>query len=210
LNEGEALSTVTQFLCERLGIRHPVAPMSDRSVRTIVHTDEGELEFQHYFVRRRCEPRVVKLEYRGADIAAPASAFDAALSRDDLEAVIICPSNLFLSIRPILVLGDIRAKIERQSAPVVAVSPIVGGQAIKGPAAKLFRELGGESSALEVARLFAGLIDGLVIDRVDAGFAPEIEKLGLRARVAETVMRNKRDQAELARATVQFAATLAH
>jgi LPPG:FO 2-phospho-L-lactate transferase len=208
LNGGESLSQVTRFLCERLGLRHLVAQMTDRPVRTIVHTNEGELEFQHYFVRRQCEPRVIRLEYKGAGEADPSPAFEAALARDDLEAIVICPSNPMLSIEPILALRGVRAKIERQRAPVVAVSPIVGGQAIKGPAAKILRELGHEPSAFEVARYYADLIDGIVIDEIDAALRPTIEKLNMNVAVANTVMKGPDDQAKLANDVIDFAATL--
>ena len=205
LNAGETLSEVTRIFCEQLGIRHRIAPMTDQSVRTMVHTDEGRLEFQHYFVRRRCEPRVIHIEYAGAENADPSAAFDAALSRDDLTAIIICPSNPLLSIDPILAPRGVRARIERCRAPVVVVSPIVGGQAIKGPTAKIFRERGYNASALDVARHYANLIDGIVIDHADVGLTPEIEQLGLDVAVTATVMKNRSDRAELAAAVLAFA-----
>lgn len=208
LNAGEALSTVTHFLCRRLGIHHPITPMSDGPVRTMVYTDRGELEFQQYFVQYRCEPRVSKLEYRGADTATPAAGFNMTLHRNDLEAIVICPSNPFLSIAPILSLRGIRANIKSRVAPVVAVSPIVGGQAIKGPTAKIFNELGHKPSALEVAHFYTDLIDGLVIDTVDAELAPEIEKLGVKVKIAQTVMTSERDRVDLARTVLQFAASM--
>lgn len=208
LNGGGSLSHVTRFLCERLGVRHPLAPMTDRPVRTIVHTDEGELEFQHYFVRRQCAPRVIRLEYKGAGEADPSPAFEAALARNDLEAIVICPSNPMLSVEPILALRGVRTKIGRQRAPIVAVSPIVGGQAIKGPVAKILRELGHEPSALEIARYYGGLIDGIVIDEIDAALRPSIEKLNVSVAVAKTVMKNPDDQARLANDVIQFATAL--
>jgi LPPG:FO 2-phospho-L-lactate transferase len=208
MNGGESLSQVTKFLCERLGVYHVIAPMTDRRVRTIVHTDEGKLEFQHYFVRRQCEPRVIRVEYEGAGEADPSSAFEATLTRDDLDAIVICPSNPMLSVEPILALRGVRAKIERQRAPVVAVSPIVGGQAIKGPAAKIMRELGIEPSALEVARYYGKLIDGFVIDETDAALRQSIEKLNVNVMVAKTIMKNPADQAALAEDVIHFAADL--
>lgn len=207
--KGESLSDVTQYLCERLGIRHHIAPMTDDPVQTIVHTNEGELEFQNYFVRRHCEPRVNWIEYRGADIAAPSSIFDAILSRDDLEAIIVCPSNPLLSIEPILAINGVRAKIVNQRSPIVAVSPIVGGEALKGPAAKILRELGRESSALEIARHYVDLIDGIVIDKIDAGLKLEIEDLGLNVAIANIVMKSDEDQAKLAQEIIHFVSDLA-
>jgi LPPG:FO 2-phospho-L-lactate transferase len=206
---GESLSAVTHHLCDRLGIAHRIAPMSDDDVRTIVHTDEGPLEFQHYFVRRHCEPHVLRLEYANAPNAAPSAALAAALSDARLTAIVICPSNPFLSIDPILQVAGVRQRIAHSEAPVIAVSPIVGGEAIKGPAAKILRELGREASALEIARHYRGLIDGIVIDACDAALKPPIEALGLKVAVANTIMKGRADQARLAAAVIAFAADLA-
>ena len=203
---GQQLSEVTRFLCNKLGVRHRVAPMTDQAVRTIVYTDEGALEFQHYFVRRQCAPHVRGLEYSGASGAAPSTAFDKALSRNDLEAIIICPSNPLLSIDPILAIEDVRGRIKRQHAPVVAVSPIVGGRAIKGPAAKILTELGRDPTAFEIARHYAGLIDGIVIDEIDAELRQKIEQLGLRVAITDTVMKTREDQSRLAATAIQLAA----
>lgn len=208
LAQGERLSDVTRHLCAQLGVKHNVAPMSDDTVHTIVHTAEGSLEFQDYFVRRKCEPRVLSLDFFGAKTSSPSPAFDAALTNTRLNAIVICPSNPFLSIDPILALDDVRARIERHAAPVIAVSPIVGGQAIKGPAAKILQELGRQSSALEIARCYASLVDGIVIDEIDCGFADSIEALGMRVAIANTVMKTLADQASLASQVIAFAATL--
>ena len=196
LARGETLSEVTEHLSARLGLRH----------RTRVKTSRGELAFQDYFVRRQCEPRVTGLDYDGAAAARPSAAFDQTLARDDLDAIVICPSNPLLSVEPILALSGVRARIEAHRAPVIAVSPIVGGQAIKGPAAKILRELGREPSALEIARHYAGLIDGLVIDDMDADLTSAIEALGLQVAVAATVMKTPADQERLAQTTLKFAA----
>jgi LPPG:FO 2-phospho-L-lactate transferase len=208
LSRGGRLSDVTGHLCERLHIHHRITPMTDENVGTIVHTTEGALEFQHYFVRRRCEPRVLHVEFKGAQRASPSPAFGAALTRDELAAIIICPSNPLLSVEPILAIKDVRSRIERHRAPVIAVSPIVGGHAIKGPAAKIFRELGREPSALGIAQYYAGLVDGLVIDDIDADLKRPIEALGLRVAVTNTVMKTGADQARLANEVIVFAARL--
>ncbi len=208
LRAGETLSDVTAYLCERFGVRHHLAPMSDAAVRTLVHTDAGVLEFQDYFVRRRAEPAVRTLSFGGAEQAHPSGAFQRALSDPGLEAVVICPSNPYLSIAPLLALPGIRSALERRRAPVVAVSPIVGGQAITGPAAKIMRELGKEPSVLEVARFYQGLIDGLVIDQCDASYSGVIEHLGIGCLATSSVMRVPEDRAALARATLEFAGSL--
>ncbi len=208
LSRGSRLSDVTDHLCQRLHIRHRIAPMTDENVHTIVHTPEGALEFQHYFVRRQCEPRALRVEFRGASGASPSPAFRAALARDDLAAIVICPSNPLLSVEPILAINGVRLRIEKHRAPVIAVSPIVGGRAIKGPAAKIFRELGREPSALGIAQYYAHLVDGLVIDDIDAGLKQPIEALGLRVAVTNTVMKTGQDRARLANEVIAFAARI--
>ena len=208
LAAGEPLSAITRYLCRRLGIAHQIIPMTDERVRTIVRTVDGPLEFQHYFFRLRCEPRFTGIELDGAAGAPPSLAFDLALSGDDLDAIVICPSNPLLSIQPILELQDVRRRIKQHRAPAIAVSPIVAGQAIKGPAAKIFRELGWEASALGIARFFGDLIDGLVIDDQDRHLNKAIESFGTRVRVTDTVMKGGPDQARLAQIVIDFAATL--
>jgi LPPG:FO 2-phospho-L-lactate transferase len=208
LGAGESLSAVTRALSRQLGVVHEIVPMTDARVRTIVHTSEGPLEFQHYFVRRHCEPTVSSIEFDGAAAAVPSPAFDSILSCGDLEAIVLCPSNPYLSIGPILDMPDVRRRIRQHCAPVIAVSPIVAGKAIKGPAAKIFQELGREASALEVARFYGDLIDGIVIDTQDAGLKTAIEALGSRVCVADTIMRDRTDQARLAQTVIDFAAAV--
>jgi LPPG:FO 2-phospho-L-lactate transferase len=197
LRGGETLSEVTRDLCARLGVRHAVMPMSDDPVRTIVQTDRGELEFQHYFVRDRCEPRVRRLEYRGAEHARPSAALREALGSSDLAGVVFCPSNPYLSIAPILAVPGVREAIGDRA---VAVSPIIAGRAVKGPAAKIMEELGMVPSALEVARFYRGIVRTLVIDRADSGLAAQIEALGIRAVQEDTLMAGDSDRERLARA----------
>ncbi|HEX2650719.1 MAG TPA: 2-phospho-L-lactate transferase [Burkholderiales bacterium] len=200
---GESLLAVTRALGERLGVRHAIVPMSDDPVRTIVHTDEGALEFQDYFVRRRCEPRVRRVEYRGAERARPSAIFRDALARKDLRGIIFCPSNPYLSIAPVLAIPGVREAIERRQARSVAVSPIIGGKAVKGPAAKLMAELGLEASSVEIARCYRGLADVLLLDRADAALAGAVEALGLRAHVTDTLMRTDEDRERVARACLE-------
>ena len=182
--------------------------MSDRPVRTVVETDEGTLSFQDYFVRRKCEPRVSAFRFEGIQTALPSPGLVAALSDPDLEAVVICPSNPYVSVAPIVGIPAVAAFIDARAAPVVAVSPIVGGRAIKGPAAKMMGELGAEASALGIARHYGARIDGIVVDDVDARLAPDIEALGVAVHVTRTVMRSRDDSRTLARETLTFAAGL--
>jgi LPPG:FO 2-phospho-L-lactate transferase len=208
LQAGATLSDVTSALCRSYGIAATVAPMSDDSVRTMVDTDEGELPFQVYFVRRRCEPVLRGLRYAGAADARPSPAFRHALRDPRLRAIAICPSNPYLSIDPLLALPGVRDELRSARVPVVAVSPIVGGRAIKGPAAKIMRELGREPSALEVARHYAPLLDGFVLDHADAAAAPAVEALGVAPLVTATVMTDAAQRAQLAHDMLAFVARL--
>ena len=205
LAQGAPLSDVTAHLCRALGIAIRVLPMSDDPVRTRVRTDEGWLDFQEYFVHRQCRPAVQEFTFAGADTARAQPDALAALERRDLRAIIICPSNPFVSVEPILAVPGIRTAIQRSNAPVVAVTPIIGGKAIKGPAAKMMAELGLEASAAAVARRYAGLIDGFVVDQADP--MPESPP-GVRYFRAATLMNTVDDRLQLARAVLQATETL--
>ena len=176
--EGAPLSAVTTRLARKLGVAAAIVPASDDPVRTFVATDEGELEFQHYFVRRHCAPRVSSLSYRNAETARPAPVGGRPWTEMEIAGVIICPSNPYLSIAPILAMPAAHAWLKDRRFPVAAVSPIVAGQALKGPAAKIMAELGTEPSALAVARFYAELVDFFVIDRSDAALAHAIRAVG--------------------------------
>ncbi len=209
LRQGASLSQVTAELCQALGIRHPVAPMSDDPVATIIHTADGKLAFQHYFVREQCRPQITGLHFEGVAAARPAPAFAEALAQPALNAIVVCPSNPYVSVGPILAVPGVRELLRASPAPVVAVSPIVGGMALKGPAAKMMQELGVPASPLEVARHFLGAVDAWVIDQQDASQAPAIEALGLEVTVAQTVMKTDQDKRALARVVIDFADRLA-
>lgn len=192
---GEPLTAITADLARRLGVSARVVPMSDAPCPTLLDTPDGTLEFQDYFVRLRCGPAVTGVTFGGAGQAA---APDAVAAIGAAQGLILCPSNPLLSIAPILALDEIRSALQHRSAPSLAVSPIVGGTAVKGPTAKIFAELGLEVSAVSVARQYAGLIDILVIDSHDAGKAGEIEALGIKPVVAPTLMTTLQDRRELA------------
>jgi LPPG:FO 2-phospho-L-lactate transferase len=209
LAAGESLSDVTTALARALGLDHAIVPMSDDPVRTMVDTIDGPLAFQHYFVREQCRPVVTGVRYEGAEWARLSPAFAAALARPDLAAILICPSNPYLSIAPILAVPGVREALAARRAPCVAVSPIIGGEAVKGPSAKMMRELGVEPNPVTVARYYAGLIDGLVLDDVDAGHAPDIGALGVATLVTQTLMRNDDDRIALARDSLGLADALA-
>ena len=205
---GQSLSQVTAAISKALGIEHAVVPMSDDPVRTIIATADGDLAFQHYFVRDRCEPRITAIRFDGAETARPAPAFLQALESANLAGVIICPSNPYVSVDPILALPGIRETLRNIAAPVVAVSPIVKGMAIKGPAAKMMVELGMESNVETVARHYQGLVDGLVIDAEDADAGAVVESLGMRVLVTNTIMKTLEDRTDLARACMDFSKQL--
>jgi LPPG:FO 2-phospho-L-lactate transferase len=176
--------------------------MSDDAVSTRVQTDAGWLDFQEYFVHRRCEPAVRGLDYAGAATARPLPAALAALARSDLRAVVICPSNPFLSIEPILSLPVLRGALEAAHAPIVAVTPIIGGEAVKGPAAKMLRELGFESSSGAVARRYGGLVNVFISDAADPLPQPVP---GMRLVRAATLMTGVAEREGLAREVLRQA-----
>ncbi len=212
LASGLSLSEVTAQLVEHFGVTAKIVPMTDDPVHTYIRV-EGEagddtwLPFQEYFVRRRCEPKVRAVEFRGAEEAAMSPGFREALG-GDLEAVVICPSNPYLSVDPILSLPGVRDTLHGCGAPVVAVSPVVGGKAIKGPTTKMMRELGLESDVASIARHYADVIDGLVVDATDQGAVEAIAACGVRVTVTQTVMRSLEDREQLARDTLDFARSL--
>lgn len=204
LAQGMSLTEVTRVLAQRLVVPVRVLPMSDAPVRTIVSTDEGELAFQHYFVRRRCEPVVKGFRFDGADGAVPSPEVIAALSSKELRGVIVCPSNPYVSIGPMLAVQGLRERLASLEVPVVAVSPIVGGKAIKGPAAKMMRELDTPPSALAVARLYGDLIDAMIVDEADRALLDQSRADDPRLIVAQTVMKSAEDRVALARSCLEI------
>jgi LPPG:FO 2-phospho-L-lactate transferase len=206
--QGQTLTDITAALCERFGVGARILPMADQTVRTRVKTDRGMLDFQHYFVRDRAVPRVLALEYAGAAAAMPTAAALDAFQSADLDAVVIAPSNPYLSIDPILAIPALRDAIRVAAAPVLAVSPIVSGAAIKGPTAKIMSELGLEVSALSVARHYRDLLDGFILDTADRDMAGQIENLGLKVAVCDTIMKSMEDKVRLAKAVIEFARSI--
>jgi LPPG:FO 2-phospho-L-lactate transferase len=205
LNAGETLSAVTADFCRRLGIKSRVVPMSDDPVRTRLRTGEGWLDFQEYFVHRRCEPVVHELLFQGAGAARAHPDFLAALSDPALQAIVICPSNPFISVEPILAIPGVRQAMIDSPAPIIAVSPIIAGQAVKGPTAKMMQELGLDPSAGTVAHRYHDLLDGYVIDHADMS---EVVSIDARVTLAQTLMRTMEDREALARTVLDAAAVL--
>ena len=209
LTTGETLSDVTADICRRLGVAPQVAPMSDDPVRTIVQTPDGPLPFQHYFVREQCRPKVTGFRFDGAEFAHMGPALVAAAASPDLSSVVICPSNPFISIDPILAVPGARAALHAAAAPVIAVSPIIGGRAIKGPTAKMMAELGLQCDAVGVARHYGGLLDGFVLDETDAEAAETLRADGIEVLVTKTLMNSLNDRVNLAKDVLGFAARIA-
>jgi LPPG:FO 2-phospho-L-lactate transferase len=206
LMAGESLSAVTDDFRRKLGIGSRLLPMSDDPVRTRVKSNGVWIEFQDYFVRRRCEPVITAIAFAGAEKARPQADFITALADPSLAAVVICPSNPFISIDPILAVPGVRAALKATPAPVVAVSPIIGGKAVKGPTAKMMRELGEESSAAAVARRYGEFIDAYVLDEADAAEAIGLEMV---VAVAPILMRSIEDRERLAEIVLATAERLA-
>lgn len=205
LRQGETLSAVTADLSRRLGVGPRILPMSDDPVRTRVRTDTGWIDFQDYFVRQRCEPSVRAVAFHGAAEARAHPDFLAALADPRLKAVVVCPSNPFISVEPILALPGVRRALAACSAPVVAVSPIIGGKAVKGPTAKMMAELGLHQSAAVVAQRYGELLDGYVVDLADTS---EIQGIRPKVTLAQTLMRTLEDREALARIVLSAAAKL--
>lgn len=207
LREGASLTEVTAGLVEALGARARILPMCDEPVATILDTQEGPMEFQVYFVRRGQKDDVRGVELRGIEDAQITESVSAALAGADL--ILLCPSNPIVSIGPVLAVPGMRKALEASPAPKVAVSPIIGGRALKGPADRMLSSLGHESSATGVARIYEGLIDGMVVDLVDTAERAGIEALGVRVLETEAVMRDAEDRTRLAREVLDFGAKLA-
>ncbi|MEJ2411029.1 MAG: 2-phospho-L-lactate transferase [Novosphingobium sp.] len=201
LASGERLAAITRDFARHWGIGTEVLPMSEQSVLTHVRTEEGVLEFQRYFVERRCQPVVTGVEFRGAGDALPSPGVTAAIASADV--IMIAPSNPFLSIDPMLAIPGLRQALAARRAPAVAVSPIVGGKAVKGPTAKLMAEMGLEANNAAIARHYDGLIDGLLVDTPDSAPA------GLAIGRADIMMHGLEDKVRVARAALDLALALA-
>ncbi|HET7428640.1 MAG TPA: 2-phospho-L-lactate transferase [Gaiellales bacterium] len=207
LRRGEPLSAVTARIAERMGLPLRLIPATDDRLRTMIDTPDGEIDFQTYYVRHHHADRVTGIRFDGAELARPAPGVVEAIR--DAAAIVIAPSNPLISIGPILAVPEIRSLLATRSAPCVAVSPIVGGRALRGPAAAMLESLGHEASAAGVAAIYAGLVDTLVFDEQDAELAGAVERHGLRAVVADTIMRDAAARERLARTALDAAGAVA-
>ncbi len=204
LAAGMDLTQVIGELAGALGVRHRILPMTDDPVRTTLATEQGELAFQHYFVRDRCAPAVTGVRFDGAEQARLSPLLSEALRDPALAGVIVCPSNPYLSIDPILAVAPLREALTNLQVPVVAVSPIVAGAAVKGPTAKMMQELDIPNTAVEIARYYRSWVDGFILDEADRALEGEVQALGLATVVTQTVMVSLDDRVALARDALQF------
>jgi len=207
LRAGETLTSIAADMARRLNIATRIAPMTDDAVRTIVQTREGPMPFQHYFVRHACAPAVTGVSFAGASEARPNPVFVDAVADPSLAAIVICPSNPYLSVDPILAVPGVREALQRSTVPVIAVSPIIGGEAVKGPTAKIMKELGIAVTSRSIFEHYHELIDGLVIDAADAADA---DHLDVPVTVRRTLMISTEDKRNLARDVLVFAEQIAN
>lgn len=201
LGQGAKLTEITAEIAAALGVRSQIVPMSDDRIRTRLCTPAGELEFQTYFVKRRARDQVLNVRFEGASQASPAPGVIEAIAA--AGAIVLCPSNPFISIGPILAVPGIREALRRKRDRVLAISPIVGGHALKGPAAHMMKSMRLRPAAVEVARLYADFAGIFVLDEVDGQQAAEVESFGMRPVITNTVMRGLRERKSLARAVVR-------
>jgi len=200
LTQGKTLSEVTDVIAKKFGINHFLTPMTDQSLRTVVVTADGKLPFQDYFVKYQAKPIVEAIEFSGSEFARLSPGVSEVLANEALCGVIICPSNPYLSIDPILSIPGFRSLLREITVPVIAVSPIIGGKAIKGPTEKIMNEMNLEAgcSSLSVARHYQDILDGIIIDKVDTEESEDIAALGLEVSVGETLMTSLQIKQDLA------------
>ncbi len=208
LKRGDSLGQVTAALAKSLGVAHEILPMSNDPVRTLVHTEDGRMDFQDYFVRQRCSPVVSGFDYRGAASARVHPGIQEWLGCAQLAGIILCPSNPFISIDPILSLPGLREALRDSAVPVIAISPIVGGEALKGPLRKMMREMSVPTKASWVAGHYRDFLDGFVIDSTDESLASEVEAMGIATTTTNVVMKTLSDRVQLAETSLEFIASL--
>lgn len=204
IQNGTSLTEITQKVSKIWNINSKILPMSNHSVKTIIESDIGTLSFQEYFVKKKCMPKVESITFKNKKAKTSQIILDE-MNDKNLTAIVFAPSNPYLSIDPILSLSEIKTFLHTSSTPVIAVSPVVGGQAIKGPTTKIMTELGLEPSAVTIAKHYDGLIDGLILDVLDQSLVSQVEDMGIRTKVMNTVMHNDQDKIQLAQGVLDFA-----
>ena len=204
IQNGTSLTEITQKVSKIWNINSKILPMSNNSVKTIIESDIGTLSFQEYFVKKKCMPKVESITFKNKKAKISQTVLDE-MNDKNLTAIVFAPSNPYLSIDPILSLSEIKTFLHASSTPVIAVSPVVDGQAIKGPTTKIMTELGLDPSAVTIAKHYDGLIDGLILDVLDQSLVSQVEDMGIRTKVMNTVMHNDQDKIQLAQGVLDFA-----
>ena len=204
IQNGTSLTEITQKVSKIWNINSKILPMSNNSVKTIIESDIGTLSFQEYFVKKKCMPKVESITFKNKKAKTSQTILDE-MNDKNLTAIVFAPSNPYLSIDPILSLSEIKTFLHASSTPVIAVSPVVDGQAIKGPTTKIMTELGLDPSAVTIAKHYDGLIDGLILDVLDQSLVSQVEDIGIRTKVMNTVMHNDQDKIQLAQGVLDFA-----
>lgn len=201
MRAGKSLTQVTLRLAKALEVRHPILPATDSVVETWMLTRAGPMHLQEFWVRERGQPRVTKVEYRGARSASPTSQVERALAQAD--RVVLCPANPITSIGPMVAIKGMRRLLSRSNAEIVALSPMIGGRPYSGPAGRLMRQLGLRPDSAGVASLYSGFLDRLVIDRSDLALAEKIAESGVECSAADTRMRGRSDERRIARVLLE-------
>ena len=204
IQNGTSLTEITPKVSKIWNINSKILPMSNNSVKTIIESDIGTLSFQEYFVKKKCMPKVESITFKNKKAKISQTVLDE-MNDKNLTAIVFAPSNPYLSIDPILSLSEIKTFLHASSTPVIAVSPVVDGQAIKGPTTKIMTELGLDPSAVTIAKHYDGLIDGLILDVLDQSLVSQVEDIGIRTKVMNTVMHNDQDKIQLAQGVLDFA-----
>ena len=205
---GLSLTEITQTIAQQFGLRSRILPMTDEMVQTMIDSNMGLLSFQEYFVKNRSKPTIKNISFAGSKEAKTSPELQQVMQGTDFDVIVICPSNPYLSIDPILSIDEIKTFIQSSTQPVIAVSPIVKGAAIKGPTAKIMEEFNIPTSVTSIAEHYHSLIDGLVIDNKDDTQAIQIESMGIQVKVTNTIMKNDQDKIQLAQDVVAFAESI--
>ena len=203
LRNGERLTSITQDIANRFHLKANVLPMSDQMIQTIIDTNKGLLSFQEYFVKQASAPKIESISFKSKN-PEPSAEVTEILTDPDLKGIVICPSNPYLSIDPILSIEKIRQSITESKRPSIAVSPIIDGQSVKGPTKKIMEELGLKVNVLTIAEHYKNCIDGIVIDHLDQGYAGEIESMGIHVKLSEIMMNNDDDKKRVAEDVINF------
>ena len=200
---GELLTTITRRITNKFRLKTNVLPMSNHPVQTFLETEDGEMSFQDYFVRNKCKPKVKNILFKSKKPVAT-DAVKRSLMDKNLDGIVFCPSNPYLSIDPILSINRIRKLIENQKKPRIAISPIVGHDSVKGPTSKLMKEMGVEVSSLSIAKHYKGLIDGIVIDHEDEKVAQKIREMGIEVKLSKIIVETLEEKMTLAKESLDF------